>query len=81
MSNASTTGRKIAPAVLLNILDQPPTLVSVFDGAAVALGSGVSRLNTLQIDGAPNAYQIAITGSEIAQPKDEVGAKGMIGLP
>ena len=32
-------------------------------------------------DGAPAKHQRAITGSQMAQPSDEVGAKGTIGLP
>jgi len=39
------------------------------------------RANIVQIDGAPIAYQSAMTGSQIAQPNDEIGANGMMGFP
>jgi hypothetical protein len=39
------------------------------------------RLNTSLSEGPPAKHHSAITGSQMAQPNEEVWAKGMIGLP
>jgi prevent-host-death family protein len=39
------------------------------------------RLKTVQIEGAPIAYQPASSGSQIVQPNEDWGSNGMIGLP